>query len=590
MSHEGRRTTLPHLPALDALRALAVVGVFFYHATPDRLPGGFIGVDIFFVLSGYLITSLLLREAERRQISLIGFWRRRARRLLPAAWLLIAACLVVTAVFLPEDLAQTRRDALASLLYVQNWNLIAESQSYFGAIGRPPLLQHLWSLSIEEQFYVVWPLLLIVLLPRIGRRGLLAVCLIGAAASTTLMWMLYTADRDPSRVYYGTSTRATPLLLGAALAIVWPAGRLRPGIPASARLLLDAAGAASLVALLVVMMTVHDFQQGLYRGGLSAIALVSALLIAALVHPGCRLGSLAAHQPLLWLGERSYGIYLWHWPVIVLTRPQLDVPIEGWPLVALQASATLLLAELSYRYLEQPIRRHGFGVMRERLRAGRPSQLALARVAAVAGVALLVWSAAMATPRAGLAAGLRATPAARLAPAPIARKHHHRQGSAASVDGGGRPDGVLAIGDSVMLGAADALRQRLQRPVRVDADIGRQVDELVARAEAYRQADALPRHVVIQLGDNGPVWYADLVRLRNGLVGVPDVVFVNVRIRRSWQDEVNSAVAQFAHRWPQAHVADWYSASAGPGLLWDGEHPNQQGRAIYARVVAQALR
>jgi peptidoglycan/LPS O-acetylase OafA/YrhL len=591
-----RTNTLPYMPGLDALRALAVTAVFAYHAIPRDAPGGFIGVDIFFVLSGYLITSLLLREFESRgAISLRGFWLRRARRLFPAVWLLIAVCLIISAVFIPDSLAATRRDALASLLYVQNWNLIAESQSYFGAIGRPPLLQHLWTLSIEEQFYLVWPLILLAVLPRLRLRGLLAVSLTGALGSTLLMWALYAPDKDPSRVYFGTATRAAPLLLGAALAVVWPAGRLHGRIDRSAALVLDAVGALALLALLVVIATVHDYDPALYRGGLTVIALVTAVLIAVMVHPGARLGRWSDQRPLRWLGARSYGIYLWHWPVIVMTRPHIDVSFGGWPLVILQALVTLALAAASYRFLEQPIRRNGFGWVRDRVRLQRPGGLAVTGFATLVVVVLLAWSAALAGPRTSLAAHRRATAAALQAPKKIdagrpaqQQTHHakhHRKQQAVSAGSGG----VLAIGDSVMLSASDALHQRLGSRVRVDADVGRQISAVADRLDAYRAAGALPPHVVVQVGDNGPVWYADLMRLKQALAGVPDVVFVTVRLTRNWQDEANTAVRQFVHRWPQAHIADWYAAS-NPSMLWDGTHPDEQGRELYARVVANALR
>ena len=372
------------------------------------------------MLSGYLITSLLLREFETQGgISLRTFWMRRARRLFPAVWVLIAVCLVVSAVFVPESLAATRRDALASLLYVQNWNLIAESQSYFGAIGRPPLLQHLWTLSIEEQFYLVWPLVLLAVLPRLRLRGLLAVSLTGALGSTVLMWALYASDTDPSRVYFSTATRAAPLLLGAALAVAWPAGRLHAGIERGAALVLDAIGGLALLALLVVIATVHDYDPRLYRGGLTAIALVTAVLIAVMVHPGSHLARYADQRPLRWLGTRSYGIYLWHWPVIVMTRPHLDVPLSGWPLVILQAAATLALAAASYRFIEQPIRRNGFGSIRERVRLQRPGGMALTGFTRWPSWCCWPGRLALAGPRTSLAAHLHATAAAEQAPTRI---------------------------------------------------------------------------------------------------------------------------------------------------------------------------
>jgi peptidoglycan/LPS O-acetylase OafA/YrhL len=510
-------------------------------------------------------------------------------------WVLIGVCLVVSAVFIPESLAATRRDAVASLLYVQNWNLILESQSYFGAIGRPPLLQHLWTLSIEEQFYLVWPLIMLAVLPRLRQRGLLAVSLIGAVASTWLMWSLYSPDGDPSRVYFGTLTRAAPLLLGAALAVVWPAGRLRSRIDRGAALMLDAIGGLALLALLVVIATVNDYDPWLYRGGLTVIALVTAVLIAVTVHPGAHLGRVADRWPLRWLGRRSYGIYLWHWPVIVMSRPHIDVPISGWPLVALQASATLGLAAASYRFIEQPIRRNGFSWLRDRVRLQRPGRRAATGLAGVAAILVLTWAAMLATARTSLAAHVHATGAAQQAPAPIVtkprtvaakRSSHRKHHSSATSQ---RPGGVLAIGDSVMLAAASALEHRLGSRVRVDAAVGRQISDIADRLDAYRRAGAMPPNVVLQIGDNGPVWYADLMRLKQALRGVPDVIFVNVRVPRSWQDEANNAVAQFVHRWRHAHIADWYSVSGAPGLLWDGLHPDAQGRALYAGVVAKAL-
>src|SRR5262245_59947737 len=222
------RTWLPYVPCLDGLRALAVVAVLLYHADVAWLPGGFLGVDVFFVLSGYLITALLLAEWHaHRSIDLPRFWLRRARRLLPALFAVIAIALAFALVWLPDEVANLRGDALAALAYVTNWHLIFKQDSYFETIGRPSLFQHLWSLAVEEQFYLLWPPLLLVLLRQRGRRGALAVALIGAAASAALMMLLYQPDVDPSRLYYSTDTRAFAPLLGAALACIWPLGTVR---------------------------------------------------------------------------------------------------------------------------------------------------------------------------------------------------------------------------------------------------------------------------------------------------------------------------------------------------------------------------
>ncbi|MBV9325077.1 MAG: acyltransferase, partial [Chloroflexi bacterium] len=357
---QSHGTRVGYLPGLDGLRALAVLGVLLYHAAPQLLPGGFLGVELFFVLSGYLITSLLLAEWRRSgRIELRTFWLRRARRLLPAVVALLAATLAICSAFMPDELAQVRGDAVAALGYVANWHLIFGQVSYFEAIGRPPLLRHLWSLAVEEQFYLVWPPLLLVGLSWWRRPGpLLGLAIAGALASSLLMACLYPPDADPSRVYYGTDTRASGPLIGAALALVsvlnWPRCHLRPWQ-------VDLLGVASLTALVAVSLRLSDAEPGLYRGGFLGVDLLVALLLLAVVQPRGRMNRLLSRQPLRWLGLRSYAIYLWHGPVFALTRPELDVPLDGWPLLAFRFLLTGALAELSYRLVELPIRNGALG-------------------------------------------------------------------------------------------------------------------------------------------------------------------------------------------------------------------------------------
>ena len=354
---------LPHLPGLDGLRALAVGAVLLYHADISWLPGGFLGVDIFFVISGFLITSLLLAEwHEHGRIAFGQFWLRRARRLLPAVYCLIFVVLVGTVIGFPDEVHGLRGDAIASLAYVTNWYLIFESKSYFEAMGRLSLLRHLWSLAVEEQFYIVWPLLLATLL-RIGRRRLtLAVILLGAGVSAGVMAALYVPEIDPSRIYYGTDTRATGLLLGAALAFVWVPGRLPAWAGRLGRWQVDAVGLAALALLAGFVLTLNEFQPFLYRGGFALIAVAAVALIAATTHPASWLGASGlGWEPLRWIGLRSYSVYLWHWPVVSVTRPHFDVPLDGLPLLALRLIATIVLADLSYRLVETPIRRGALG-------------------------------------------------------------------------------------------------------------------------------------------------------------------------------------------------------------------------------------
>lgn len=372
-----RQANLPYLPALDGLRAIAVAAVVAYHAGLD-LYGGFLGVETFFTLSGFLITALLLAEWGRGgAIDLGAFWRRRALRLIPALLLLLVAALGATALLMADQLGQLMGDSAAALAYVMNWHLVWSERSYFDPALRPPLLQHLWSLAVEEQFYVFWPLLVAGGLRLFGRRGLLAATLLVAAASALLMAQLYDPGADPSRVYYGTDTRASGLLLGAALAMIWLPGQLPFEANSRAGIAFDAMGVAGLVGLGYAYSAFFESHPLLYRGGFLLVALATIALIVAATHPRARLlPALLSLAPLRWLGVRSYGIYLWHWPVFALTRPGIDMPLTGPLAIAVQVALTLALAALSYRFVEAPLRRpETIG----RLWAGASSQLAALR-------------------------------------------------------------------------------------------------------------------------------------------------------------------------------------------------------------------
>jgi peptidoglycan/LPS O-acetylase OafA/YrhL len=340
-----------------------VLAVVAYHLGTtgdggDILRGGFLGVDVFFVLSGYLITSLLMVEAQRTgRISIRQFYIRRARRLLPALYALLLVVGAIGAIWLPQQAAKMRGDLVSALTYVTNWWLVFENSSYFGGGDRPRLLTHLWSLAVEEQFYLVWPIVLIVFARIRAARGLmLTALLLGAGVSAVAAAALYDPWVDPSRVYYGTDTRAVAPLLGAALAIAIRPWRHREGVAGWRRSGLDAIGLVSLAGLGAVAVLLADTNPLLYRGGFALIAVLAAGLVGVAGHPATLLGRALGWLPLRWLGERSYAIYLWHWPVCVLTRPTVDIPITGWVNAVLRVGLSVVLADLSYRFVERPIR------------------------------------------------------------------------------------------------------------------------------------------------------------------------------------------------------------------------------------------
>jgi peptidoglycan/LPS O-acetylase OafA/YrhL len=387
------RATL-YLPGIDGLRAIAVIAVVLYHADLAWIPGGYLGVEVFFVISGYLITSLLLAEIQRRngELDLKGFWIRRARRLLPALLLLIGVVVAYSLLFIPEEVAGLRADIIAALTYTTNWYFVFSEQSYFEAVGRQPLLQHLWSLAVEEQFYLFWPLLFIAGLRLLGRKFFLCAIVLSATASTVLMVLLYAPDQESSRLYFGTDTRAAGLLIGAALAFAWSPGRL-PGHPIlRTSAALDTLGLVALVVLAHQLMTLSEYEPFLYRGGILLTALTTAVIIAVAVHPAAHVGRLLGVRPLRWIGLRSYGIYLWHWPIFMVTRPQLDVPFDGLALFALRIGLTCAIAEFSYRLVETPIRNGALdqGLVALRAAQGQAGQrLALYRSALGTALATL---------------------------------------------------------------------------------------------------------------------------------------------------------------------------------------------------------
>ena len=393
------RFRVPYEPGIDGLRAIAVTSVLLYHHSKDAfspmVPGGFFGVEVFFVISGYLITALLLAEYRNRQhIALGQFYLRRARRLLPALFLMLAVVGLYSVLFLPDEVHTLRGDTFGALAYIQNWWQIYAGRSYFAQTGRPPLLQHLWSLAVEEQFYLIWPLLFAGLLRLWGRRPSRIVWTIvgGALASTALMWILFPGDPlRASRVYYGTDTRASGLLLGAALAMLWAPWRLTPRITAAGRAVLDLAGAVGLAVILIFLFEVPDDATWIYRGGFLLLGLATLLVIAATVHPGADVGRVLGVRPLVWVGLRSYSLYVWHWPIYQVTRPDLDVPLHGYALLALRLTLTVIVAELSYRFVETPIRQGALSRAWRAMREGAMAPATRQRATAVlAGSAVLL--------------------------------------------------------------------------------------------------------------------------------------------------------------------------------------------------------
>ncbi len=609
------------------MRAIAVAAVIVYHGnlgfntSIDWLPAGFLGVDMFFVLSGYLITSLLLAEWQNDgHIRFKRFYIHRARRLLPALFLMLAGTTLLAAMFGSDAVPGIRRDLPGALFYVANWWQLGHHQSYFELIGRPPLLQHLWSLAIEEQFYLLWPLVFVFGLKRWGSRNprLLLTVFGGAVLSAVLMAVFshqtVNNNYDASNVYLATHTHMMGLLVGAALALLWRPWQLSGRTGRRAPALIDLAGLGALAMTLYIMANTDIFSTWPYaRGGFLFFSILTAVLIATIAHPAAHMNRWLGVPPLRWLGERSYGIYLWHWPIMMLTRQQLDVTwVHGLALFTLQIMLTLLVAALSYTYVEYPIRHGALGRYFEQLRGTRgPERRRLTGSALRATTAALVTlllvtivlfavhgsqripglanagaasthvkttrpSVASSTPpttqavRAGVAP---AAPAPAPAPAPPPGVAH-----------------VTALGDSVMLGSARAL-QRTVGDITVDAAVSRHTQEVVDIAHRLRDTNQLGPVVVIHVGTNGVILPEQLTDLFTTLKDVPRVIIVNLKVPRTWEQRDNDAIAQVAPGFHNVRTVDWHDQgdSHPEWFVQDGVHLTDIGQAEYARLINEAV-
>ena len=619
------RPGLRYMPAVDGLRALAVAVVVAYHLGFGWARAGFLGVDVFFVVSGYLITSLLLHDRhESGRIGMREFWRRRALRLLPALFVLLAVCAVAVPVIAPDQASRLHGDLLGAVGYVTNWRLIFQHESYFQAIGRPPILQHLWSLAIEEQFYLLWPLVLAgLLIWRRRRRRALSPIVLAIVGSTVLMAVLYHPATDPSRVYYGTDTRVGTILVGAALACIWPPGRLVGDVSARARWLLQAIGTAALIGLAAIIWRSNQFDPFLYRGGFLLVAVLTALAVAVASHPAARrYQAVLGWAPLVWIGRRSYAIYLWHWPILMVTRPGIDVPLTGLPLQTLRVGLTLALADASYRFVEQPARTGALGRLWADLRAGTgrltlPSgRTALLAGGIAAGSAALVvgvvvphqaplppsflsrvasaesppppTTAAISTPT----TALKTTPAAtQPAAAPGISSLGSASTSIPTTTTSAPPAEVTAVGDSVMLEAIPALHQHIPH-LYANAAISRQFGAAIPIVAQLAASGQLGSEVVIHLGTNGRILAGDVQAIMAAATPARRVVFVNVKASRPWETTDNNTLRAVTAQYPNAVLVDWHGyGDTHQSMFWtDGVHLKPQYIDTYASLIATALR
>lgn len=610
----GRRA---RLRGLDGVRALAVLAVMAFHEGLPWMPGGFLGVDVFFVLSGYLITDLLVTQFELRgRLDLRGFWARRARRLLPALAVVLVTVTAAVTVFEPDQLSSLRRALLGAVTFSSNWSQAVAHQSYFSVFGPPPPLQHLWSLAVEEQFYLVWPLVLAVAVIRLRRRWLRAtIAWTGAAASAATMAAVYAPGSDPSFVYYGIDTHASGLLIGAALALTWPLARVAAASARAARAL-DVAGLIGLAAIAWAITHFAGSDAALYPAGLIFAALAAGAVVLAAAAPGW-IGRMLGWRPLRWLGVRSYGIYLWHWPVIALFPAVAGYGVNVAEVRLAETALPILLAAASWRWIEEPILRNGFGATLRQRRsqiigaltaAGRSPRRALPLAAPVALVTLAcVAGYGLLNPPGGLtlqqqiAEGEKVSAATQIAAAvahtgkPAQRTPHPVTGhitAPARIAAQPAVTGsmVTAIGDSVMLASAQAL-QTVLPGIYIDAVVSRQMSAGVQVVQQLAASGQLRPILLLGLGTNGNMSTSEINQVRAAIGPNRWLVLINTYEPRPWEDRVNAMIDAAAQDDPHVLLVNWYGAIGNHTnmLREDDVHPLPPGAVLYAQLIKSVV-
>ena len=603
------------LPGLDGLRGIAVLAVIIYHADVSLLVGGFLGVDVFFVLSGFLITSLLIEELTRTNtVDRARFYIRRIRRLMPALFLVLFFSVLVSGLFVLDAAYHVRRDLPWAITFVLNWSYLFFEQSYFVNISRPPLLQHLWSLSVEEQFYVVWPIMLIALYKvKIGKITPRAKIFIASAALAiaSTAWMIHLSvsngfpiPNDPSRVYFGTDTHAMGLLVGCAAAALWRSDRLNERLTPDRAAAMNGLGLLSLAGLAYFFVFVSELNEFLYRGGFLVLSLLTAVLVVVAAHPGLKFGSRLGNPVLKWFGDRSYGIYLWHWPIFVLMRSGIDIQ---WPdpiAFVVKIAIVLVISDLSYRFVELPIRQGAIGSRLTVWRAAgvpRPQARTLMTTAVTIAVlsASLVGMYRVPAPDAGNLTGIGGITAIDEDPVAVVEAVvapnsdpliSAQQATQVRNEIQAKIPPVV-FGDSVVLGARESLKA-VMGEISIDAAVSRQPEEIAERIRTRRDEKRLGPDVVIHMGTNGIVQEEDLKPILEELSDRRRVVVVNVRVPRVWMKPTNEMIESLVVQYPNVRLANWNAVSKGKKGYFapDGVHLTKKGAKVFGTLVNETLR
>jgi peptidoglycan/LPS O-acetylase OafA/YrhL len=577
------KRSIQYIPAIDGLRALAVIAVIFYHLGFSWIPGGFLGVDLFFVISGYVITRLLLDSiAQSGGLDLRGFYLARIRRLLPALLFVLTTTTIAIGIWAPDTIRRLLIDAPFSLTGTMNWWLVAREQDYFESIGRPSLLQHTWSLAVEAQFYLVWPLILYFILKRFGKNRIpFAALLIAGASGLALLLVSISLDvantSKVSHIYFGTDTHSIGLFLGAALAVSWIPQNFKVEVTNRAQNFIDGIGFFGFIGILSTFFFINASNPAMYKIAFPLAGFFGAAIIMSIVHPASRFAPVLQNKVLLWIGERSYAIYLWHWVIFQVTRPSVDLAGQAWALYSLRILIVFALADISLRFVELPIRR---GVIqywikgrKYRTKRERNRQTYLLSVATV--IVIVIAS----------IVSVRAISIANRAQLALEESLTVEESNVQSTMNGG----LWVTGDSVILGIRSVLEEN-QPIALVNARIGRQASELLDVILQDQQL-ATQSPVVFNLGNNGALSRLEVEAIFEALKNQPQIIVVNTAVPRPWRDANNQLIGEIAGKYSQASVVDWNTLSTGRPEFFapDGVHLVPAGVNAFVAAILENL-
>ena len=573
-----------HISSIDGLRAIAVTAVVLYHLGISWIPGGFLGVDLFFVISGYVITRLILDSINQSSaLDLRAFYAARLRRIYPGFIFMVICTIIFIGVWAPEAIKRFLSDLPYALTGTINWFLVARHQDYFEAIGRPPLLQHTWSLAVELQFYLIWPIILLTVLKYFGKKNIARIALLIAVISgVTLFLVSLRLDQSNaqqiSHIYFGTDTHSLGLFLGSALAVSWIPQNLSADIAKRAQDVIDGIGVVGLLGLIATFLFIDEANAGLYRIAFPLAGIFGCLVIISLVHPASRFAPLISSAPFRWVGQRSYGIYIWHWVVFQVTRPSVDLTGESWALYLARVLLVLALADISLRWVEIPFRQgvvqNWFRGMKYRAPKVKLRQQLSIVVSVIAVLAVTSSISVQAINKADQISQDLLTV---------------QEDQSSSQEDLGSTTGLWVTGDSVILGIRSKLESKEHISL-INARVGRQAPELLA-VMRVDQSSVPSSPVVFNLGNNNALSEQTVVDIFEIVKNQPQVIVVNTAVPRPWKDANNAIISKVASGYPNVRLVDWDRVSKDRPELFapDGVHLSPAGSDVYVDLVLTVL-